>query len=268
MLFDNPIELHGNALFVSDAHLRTPEDAESQQRETQLIQLLEAHRGKLQHLFLLGDIFDFWFEYRDVVPKGYFRLFNLLYELNQSGVKIYFFTGNHDMWVQDYFTEQFGCQVFYQQQAFLLNGKRCLIGHGDGLGGKQRRYNLIKRIFGYKPNRVLYSMLHPRQAFSIARYFSATSRASHNPDVFKFKNEAEYQVMYARQVLQTEPVDFFIYAHRHIPVRYELTPSSCYYNTGDWLTNFTYIIYGADDDAPSIVWAGDTPLSSSSDKGE
>lgn len=252
MLFDHPIELQGNALFISDAHLRTPEDADSKQRETKLIQLLESKKGHIQHLFLLGDMFDFWFEYRDVAPKGYFRLFNLLYELNQSGVKIYYFTGNHDMWVQDYFTQQFDCQVFYEQQAFVLNGKRCLIGHGDGLGGKQRRYNFIKRVFGYKPNRVLYSMLHPRHAFAIARHFSATSRASHKPEVFTFKNEEEFQVQYARQILEQEHVDFFIYAHRHIPVEYPLSETSCYFNTGDWLNNFSYVVYDADVPAPTL----------------
>lgn len=252
MLFDHPITIQGNALFISDAHLRMPEDADSKQRETMLIQLLESHRGNIQHLFFLGDIFDFWFEYRDVVPRGCFRLFNTLYELHEEGVEIYFFTGNHDMWVQDYFQEQFGCHVFYQLQAFIINGKRCLVGHGDGIGGKQRRYNLIKRIFGYKPNRVLYSMLHPRHAFAIARHFSARSRASHKPDVFIFRNEEEFQIQYARQVLQTEPVDYFIFAHRHVPVEYRLTDTSCYYNTGDWLTHFTYLVFNENDDAPIL----------------
>lgn len=256
MLFDHPIEIQGNALFISDAHLRTPEDADSKQRETMLIELLASKKGQFQHLFLLGDIFDFWFEYGDVAPKGYFRLFNQLYELNQSGVKIYYFTGNHDMWVQDYFTQQFDCQVFYNQQAFFLNGKRCLVGHGDGLGGKQRRYNFIKRVFGYKPNRVLYSMLHPRHAFAIARHFSARSRASHKPEVFTFKNEEEFQVQYARQILEQEHVDFFIYAHRHIPVTYPLGENSCYFNTGDWLTNYSFLTYNETDDAPVLHCAG------------
>lgn len=252
MLFDNPIEIRGNAFFISDAHLRTPEDTDSERRETKLIQLLESKKSQIQYLFLLGDMFDFWFEYRDVVPKGYFRLFNLFYELHQKGVQIYFFTGNHDMWVQDYFAQQFGCQVFYEPKAFLINGKRCLVGHGDGLGGKQRRYNFIKRIFGYKPNRVLYSMLHPRHAFAIARHFSATSRASHKPEAFVFRKEEEFQVQYARQILQKEPVDFFIFAHRHIPVEYPLTDTTCFFNTGDWLTNFSYLVYNENDDRPVL----------------
>lgn len=252
MLFSQSIELNGNALFVSDAHFRTPSDANSRQREEWLIDCLSSHRNSIKHLFFLGDIFDYWFEYGDVVPKGYFRLFNLLYEMNLEGIQMYYFTGNHDMWVQDYFTEQFGCRVFRDQQAFILNGHRCLIGHGDGIGGKQHRYLLIKKIFSFKPNRILYSMLHPRHSFAIARFFSQKSRASHSEEAAVFKKEQEYQVQYARTVLQQEPVEFFIYAHRHIPIRYELSAQSTLYNVGDWLKNFSYITFNQNDTNPVL----------------
>ena len=242
-VFSNPITLQGTCCFVSDAHFRTPTDTASEERESRLISLLKDSQDKIQHLFLLGDIFDFWFEYDDVVPKGYFRFFNTLYELRQKGVEIYFFTGNHDMWVQDYFATRFGCRIFYQQQAFIINGKRCLIGHGDGLGGKQYGYLVIKSIFGFKPNRILYSMLHPYQAFAIARACSRKSRKSHPADVAVFQNENEPQIQYARQVLQNEPVDYFIYAHRHIPMTYELSDNATYFNTGDWLQNFSYLFF-------------------------
>lgn len=238
--FHQPIVIEGNACFLSDAHLGT---GNSELRETLLCQFLEQQQDQIQHLFLLGDMFDFWFEYRDVVPKGYCNLFFILKKLQQKGIKIYYFTGNHDMWVQTYFTEQFGCQIFYSQQVFSINGKCCLIGHGDGLGGKQRKYLLIKNIFGFKPNRILYSMLHPRQAFSIARFCSAKSRQSHPDSVYVFKNEEEPQIMYAREVLQQHAVDYFIYAHRHIPMRYELSDQSLYFNTGDWLNNFSYLTF-------------------------
>ena len=110
-LFTQPITLQGSACFLSDAHFHVPENETSREREELLIRFLEKHREQIQHLFLLGDMFDFWFEYRDVVPKGYFRLFNTLYDLHQSGVEIYYFTGNHDMWVHDYFQQSFGCKV-------------------------------------------------------------------------------------------------------------------------------------------------------------
>lgn len=253
-LFSNVMEINGNVCFLSDAHFGTPNQQDSQKREDVLVSLLNQIGDDIQHLFLLGDIFDFWFEYRDVVPKGYFRLFNTLYNLSKKGVKIYYFTGNHDMWVQDYFEQQFDCQVFIKEHAFLLNGKRCVIAHGDGLGGKQRKYLLIKGIFGFKPNRVLYSMLHPRQAFSIARYCSKISRESHPDDAQEFKGEQEHQVQYARQVLENEPVDFFIFGHRHIPKQYVLTDDSMLFNCGDWLSNFSYLIFNQEAAKPQLMF--------------
>ncbi len=254
-LFSNPITLQGGACFVSDAHFRVPEDAASREREEKLIRFIERHKGSFSHFFMLGDMFDFWFEYRDVVPKGYFRLFNALYELHQAGVEIYFFAGNHDMWVRDYFTASFGCHIFHQEQAFIIQGRRCLVGHGDGLGSGQFGYKLIKSIFGFKPNQVLYSMLHPRQAFSIARACSQKSRKSHTPEMLKFAQEKETQVQYARAVLASEKVDCFVFGHRHIPVTYRLNETAMFFNTGDWLENFSYLIIN--EEGPELLFYHD-----------
>lgn len=244
-------ELHGRCLFVSDAHFRTPPDTASVRREEMLIQLVQS-AGPLQHLFLLGDIFDFWFEYRDVVPKGYVRLFAFLQEISAKGVQIHYFIGNHDMWVETYFTELFNAKVYADPKMFLINGKRCFIGHGDGIGGRQRRYMMIKRIFRFLPNQVLYSMLHPRIAFSIARFCSQQSRESHDESTSWFHGESEYQVMFARQMLARTKVDFFIFAHRHVPVCQKLTTSTMFYNVGDWLTHFTYLTFAAEDSEPVL----------------
>lgn len=248
----DPIELHGNCLFVSDAHFRTPPNTASEERERQLIDLLEQHRPQLQHLFLLGDIFDFWFEYRDVVPKGYVALFAFLKELHQQGVEIHYFTGNHDMWVEDYFTRTFGAIIYRQAQLFTINGHRCFIGHGDGLGGKQRKYLLIKQIFNSRFNWWLYGLLHPRLAFSIARFCSEKSRNSHDESMLQFQNEKEHQVQFARELLQTTDVEYFIFAHRHVPARYELTPACIFFNTGDWLEHFSYITLDTKDTEPVL----------------
>lgn len=238
--FDRAVTVEGIACFVSDAHLGAPSEQLSQEREEKLVTFLSQH-PEIQHLFLLGDIFDFWFEYQDVVPKGYFKLFNILSEMHRRGTRIYYFTGNHDMWVQDYFVRELGFEIFRQQQAFLINGKRCMVGHGDGIGGRQWKYLFIKKIFSLKLNRVIYSMLHPRLAFSIARLCSNNSRKSHPESAKIFQKEAEPQVQFARTLLQHEQVDFFIYAHRHIPIIYPLTKSTCYCNVGDWLTHFSYL---------------------------
>ncbi len=244
--------LHGNCLFVSDAHFRTPPDKASEERELKLVHLLKNQKDKLQHLFLLGDIFDYWFEYRDVVPKGYVTLFACLKELHSQGVQIHYFTGNHDMWVEDYFTQTFGAIVYREARLLTINGHRCFVGHGDGLGGKQRKYLLIKRIFNNRFNWWLYGLLHPRQSFAISRFFSEKSRNSHDESMFVFKGEDEYQVQFARELLRITDVDYFILAHRHIPTRYELTPNCLFFNTGDWLENFSYVTFDTEDAEPVL----------------
>lgn len=206
----------------------------------------------MRHFFLLGDIFDYWFEYRDVVPKGYVTLFACLKELNRKGLQIHYFTGNHDMWVEDYFTRMFGAYVYHEPRFMEINGYRCFVGHGDGLGGKQRKYLFIKRIFNSPFNQLLYSMLHPRQSFAISRFFSEKSRNSHDVSNLSFKGEDEFQVQYARELLTATDVDYFIFAHRHVPMRYELTPESVLFNTGDWLTHFSYLTFDPKDQEPIL----------------
>ena len=250
-LFD-PIVLHGNCLFVSDAHFRIPPDAASEERELRLVQLIKNQGADLRYVFLMGDIFDFWFEYRDVVPKGYVTLFACLKELHAQGVQVHFFTGNHDMWVEDYFTKTFGAVIYREARMFSINGHRCFVGHGDGLGGKQRKYLLIKRILNNRFNWWLYGMLHPRQAFAIARFCSRISRNSHNESMLHFHGEDEFQVQFARELLQTTDVEYFIFAHRHIPTRYELTPTCTFFNVGDWLSHFSYLTFDTKDTEPVL----------------
>ena len=250
--FSEPVELHGNCLFVSDAHFRTPPDEASEEREQKLVQLFKSQRENLQHIFLLGDIFDYWFEYHDVVPKGYATLFACLKELQTQGVQVHYFTGNHDLWVEDYFTKTFGAVIYREARMFLINGHRCFVGHGDGLGGKQRKYLLIKRILNCRFNWWLYGMLHPRQSFAIARLCSRMSRNSHDENTFVFKGEKEAQVRFAREMMQTTDVEYFIFAHRHIPTRYELTPTCTFFNVGDWLSHFSYLTFDTKDTEPVL----------------
>ncbi len=248
----SPIVIKGNACFVSDMHFMVPVDDESRFREELLVQFLNQQADQIQHLFLLGDVFDFWFEYQDVAPKGYFKLYQKLYELRCKGVQLYYFTGNHDMWLQDFFPGQIGCIIFNEPACFIINGKRCIIGHGDGLGGKQLGYRFIKSIFALKTNQFVYSMLHPRFAFAIARFFSAKSRKSNLKKPSLFRGEEEPQVRYARQQLVQEDYDFFIFAHLHLPQQYQLTDKATYFNCGDWFTHFSYLSMNQDQPAPQI----------------
>jgi UDP-2,3-diacylglucosamine hydrolase len=158
--FQNPISINGICYFASDFHLGAPANkTKNEERELRIIQWLDNIQQDATHLFLLGDIFDFWFEYRDVVPRGYYRLFAKFAELRQRQITVYYFTGNHDMWVKDYFEKEFGFTIFRQQQAFIINGKHCLVGHGDGLGPKDYGYKFIKALFAFRPNIAFFGAL-------------------------------------------------------------------------------------------------------------
>ncbi|MDD4395831.1 MAG: UDP-2,3-diacylglucosamine diphosphatase, partial [Bacteroidales bacterium] len=158
-IFHHPVSIQGTAYFASDFHFGAPTPSISKERERLVVAWLDEIKKDADYLFLLGDIFDFWFEYKDVVPRGYFRFFAKLQELNEQGIIIYYFTGNHDMWVKNYLANELGVKVFYAQQSFLINGKKCMVGHGDGLDTKDKGYLLIKKIFVFRPNQLLYGAL-------------------------------------------------------------------------------------------------------------
>ncbi|MBO4645606.1 MAG: UDP-2,3-diacylglucosamine diphosphatase [Bacteroidales bacterium] len=238
--FEHPISIQGNVFFASDFHFGVPDEERSQQRENAIVQWLDQIQNSAQHLFLLGDIFDFWFEYRDVIPKGFCHFFAKLREFRQKGIQIYYFTGNHDMWVKDYFSKYLGIKIFRSQQAFIINGKRCVIGHGDGLDPTDKGYLLIKKIFASRINIALYGALPPRWAFALAR---ACSRKSRNSNSEKKLPEIGNQkiIEYISAFLHKEQADCFIYGHTHLPTEVEVATGTIYYNTGDWLTHQSYL---------------------------
>lgn len=241
-IFQNPITINGTLYVASDFHLGTPDESSSRKRETLIVKWLDQISHNATHLILLGDIFDFWFEYKYVVPKGYFRFLAKLDQLRNQGVEIYYFTGNHDLWVKDYFTQELGITIFRKQQPFVVNGKRCLIGHGDGLGKGEKGYKLMKKGFSFKPNIVLYRALHPYFAFGLARFLSRKSRAATAQTEEQYLgDDKELLVLYAQSVLKDEEIDYFIYAHRHLPIEKIFENGSAYFNTGDWLTHNSYL---------------------------
>lgn len=241
-VFQDPITLEGNIYIASDFHLGAPDKAESDKREKRIIKWLDAIKSDAKHLILLGDIFDFWFEYHDVVPRGHFRLLAKLAELHeQNNIQLYYFTGNHDMWATNYFINELGVRLFREQQSFHINGKKYLIGHGDGLGPADYGYKFIKWIFAQPINRKLYSALPPRWAFAMARTFSRKSRAMTSSSEQQFMgNGNEMLVQYIQHVLSNEHIDYFIYGHRHLPI-YLNIGNSTYINTGDWIMHDSYV---------------------------
>lgn len=228
--------------YVSDAHLGVDSDYTSAQREALLIQWLNEIKIDAEEINLVGDIFDFWFEYKHVVPAGFSQLFAKLKEISDSGITVNYYTGNHDMWIFDYIPKATGANLIRGTEIIKIDNKTLYIGHGDGLGPYDKKYNFLKKIFSSKFFQFLFKLIHPEISFRMARAWSSSSRKSHNyPDKINF--EDEYLVKYAKIVLEKEDIDFFIFGHRHIPFQTIIGENTLFTNLGDWLINFTYAVY-------------------------
>ena len=230
--------------FVSDAHLGTPDYLSSLVREKKLIQWIEEASKDASEIYLLGDIFDFWFEYKSVVPRGYVRLLGKLAEITDAGIPIYYFKGNHDMWMFSYFEKELGITMLRKPVIKTLKGKKFYISHGDGLGKGDNGYKFIKSIFSSPVCQWLFARLHPNFSIGLGLYFSRKSRSSRGNEDLHFHGEEspkERLVAYARELAKTENIDYFVFGHRHLPLEIELTETSRYINLGDWLSHFTYL---------------------------
>jgi UDP-2,3-diacylglucosamine hydrolase len=230
-----------NIYFISDFHLGAPNAEASLVREKKVVAFLQQVQPQCEALFLLGDVFDFWFEYKTVVPKGFTRLLGVLAQYADAGIPIHLWVGNHDMWMKDYFEKEFNATVYYEPKAFTLQGKQFLIGHGDGLGPGDKGYKFIKKVFRNPVCKAMFGFLHPSLGMAIANYFSRKSRAkTGNTDEVFLGEDKEWLVIYCKEILQHKHYDYFVFGHRHLPLTISLTPNSQYLNLGDWIKYFTY----------------------------
>ncbi len=233
--------------FVSDLHFGVPNAEESLIREKKFVQWLGDIAKDAEELFVVGDLFDFWFEYKHAVPRGYVRALGKLAELADSGIKVTLFTGNHDMWIFDYVPQEIGCKLYREPITREFNGKKFYIGHGDGLGPGDYGYKFIKKVFANKACQWLFARLHPNFGIGLANYFSKKSRAKTGGDDAKFLGEnEEWLVQYSKEVLETEHFDFFIFGHRHLPLDISVSETSRYVNLGDWINYFSYAYFDGD----------------------
>lgn len=230
--------------FASDFHLGIAGRLSSLERERQIVRWLEHIRTDAEALYLVGDVFDFWFEYRAVVPRGYTRLLGKLAALRDEGLPIYFFTGNHDMWVFDYFEKELDIPTYREPVVRQIHGKTFIIGHGDGLGPADHGYKFLKEVFANRFSQWLFARLHPNFGFWLARYWSGRSRAA-NPGEKRFLGEAgEWLLQYANEQLEVQPADYFIFGHRHLPIDHTLRDGRTrYINLGDWLDYSSYAVF-------------------------
>jgi UDP-2,3-diacylglucosamine hydrolase len=230
--------------FLSDFHLGAPDKASSLIREKNIISFLNIIKADAEQVFIMGDLFDFWFEYKKVVPKGYVRILGKLAELTDLGIPVHFFVGNHDMWMNDYFQEELNIPVYFKPTSFEFNGKKFLLGHGDGLGPGDHGYKFIKRIFRNKIAQNIFGLLPPFMGMGLAHYFSRKSRAqTGQKDELYLGEDKEWLVVYCREILAKEKFDYFIFGHRHLPLDIKLTDSSRYINLGDWIKYNSYAVF-------------------------
>ena len=227
--------------FASDQHLGAPTPQSSLPREKKFVAWLNVIKEDAGAVFLLGDLFDFWFEYKTVVPKGFVRVLGKLAELKDAGIAIYFFVGNHDLWMRDYFQKELDIPVFHQPQEFDINGKLFLIGHGDGLGPGDYGYKRMKKVFTFPFFKWLFRWLHPDIGVRLGHYFSVKNKLiSGDEDAQFLGEENEWLAQYCKRKLTEKHYDFFVFGHRHLPLEIELNSTSKYINLGDWIQYFTY----------------------------
>jgi UDP-2,3-diacylglucosamine hydrolase len=223
--------------------LGVPNREKSLERERLFVQWLDEIKVDAEAIYLVGDVFDFWFEYKKVVPKGYIRLLGKLAEISDSGIPIHFFTGNHDMWLFDYLEKEIKVLIYKDPIEISLKGKRFFIGHGDGLGPGDKGYKIIKTIFRSRICQWLFERIHPNLGISIAEYWSKKSRIANGVKDEKFYGEDELLTQFCKEKMKTTEVDYFIFGHRHLPLEINLGDNTTYINLGEWVNYNSYAVF-------------------------
>lgn len=227
--------------FASDFHLGLNARLNSIERERLIIKWLDEIKDQAVAIFFVGDIWDFYFEYKKVVPKGFVRLLGKMAALRDAGIELHFFRGNHDMWMFSYLEDELGIPIHDHPLEVELQGKRLMIGHGDGLGPGDRGYKFLKRIFRHPLAQGVFRWLHPDVGIRMAEYWSTTSRRASSDRSLRFFEDDEWLIQYCEEVLCEKKVDYFIFGHRHLPIVHHFDKST-YINLGDWLEFQTYAV--------------------------
>lgn len=234
--------------FASDFHFGVPDQAQSLVREQRLIRWLDEIRDDVAALYLMGDVFDFWFEYKTVVPKGFVRLLGKLATFTDAGIPVHLFRGNHDVWAFDYLHKEVGIHLHRDPEVLYMNGLRFYLNHGDGYGPGDYGYKFLKKVFGSPINQWLFSWIHPDIGTRLGLYFSHKSRIANIAREGRLEDtadpEKERLVIFSRDYLLHHPdINFFILGHRHMPLDLPLSGTSRCIILGDWVTHFSYAAF-------------------------
>jgi UDP-2,3-diacylglucosamine hydrolase len=241
------LEQNKKVYFASDQHFGAPNPKKSKIREEKFIRWLDEIKTDAQVLFLMGDLFDFWHEWKHVVPKGFIRILGKIAELKDAGIEIFFFVGNHDLWMRNYFEQELGIPVYFEKKYYEISGKHFLLAHGDGLGPGDKGYKRMKKLFTNPLAQWFFRWMHPDIAMKMAIYFSTKNKMISGVEDQKFLGEdKEFLIIYSKEKLKTEKMDYFVYGHRHLPMILDLKVNenqAKYVNLGDWISYFTYGVF-------------------------
>tara|TARA_B100001057_G_scaffold495295_1_gene593953 strand:- start:651 stop:1409 length:759 start_codon:yes stop_codon:yes gene_type:complete len=234
--------------FASDFHLGAPSYEASREREQRIVEWMDSIFPDCKELYLVGDLFDFWFEYKKAIPKGFVRLQGKIAQFSDAGISVHVFTGNHDMWMFDYLPQELGVELHRKPIRKTYNGKEFLIGHGDGLGPGDHGYKFIKKVFASPLAQWLFARLHPNFGISLADFWSGKSRAANQENDEKFLGEEnEWLAIYCKEYLKKEHIDYFIFDHRHLPLDLKVGENSRYLNLGEWINYQTYAVFDGEE---------------------
>lgn len=233
----------GLIYFVSDVHLGAPALKNNREREILFSRWLDEIKDDVAQLYLMGDIFDFWYEYKKVAPRGFTRILGRIADLTDRGIPVHFFTGNHDVWVFDYLSEETGVIVHHKEFITDIKGKKFFLAHGDGLDASDKGYLLLKKLFTNKPMQWFFSRLHPNFAFWLAHKWSASSRLSKSDYQDEFMVVKDGMYKFAADFLKTTPVDYFIMGHRHRMAMHDMDGKAIFVLLGDWISSFSYGVF-------------------------
>ena len=230
--------------FSSDNHLGAPTKEQSLSREKKFVAWLDEIKDDAVAIFLLGDLFDFWHDYKTVIPKGFTRILGKLAEITDAGIPIYYFVGNHDLWMNGYFKEELNISIFYKPQQFCFNDTKFFLGHGDGLGPHDKGFKRMKKVFTNPIAKWLFRWLHPDIGMRLGQYISIKNKMIFGGENITFLgDEKEWLVQYAKRKLEAEHFDYFVFGHRHLPLEIALNKKSTYVNLGDWIEYYTYGVF-------------------------
>jgi UDP-2,3-diacylglucosamine hydrolase len=229
--------------FASDFHLGAPNRQASLEREKKIVRWLDEIKSDAEEIYLVGDVFDFWFEYKRAIPKGFVRLQGKIAEITDAGIPIHWFIGNHDMWIFDYIPSELGVTLHKSEIEKVYGGKSFMIGHGDGLGPGDRGYKFIKKVFRNKVCQWMFARLHPNFGISLANFSSRKSRAATAEKDETFYGEKEMLIQFCKSEIKKKHRDYFIFGHRHFPMEIDLDNGAKYINLGDWINHFTYAVF-------------------------